>query len=89
MLGNVPSDVWHVFGISVMKSGEGGRISVRIDNGAAQEMQMSDSNLTAHFANMLIGTDGVSLAEIILYEEALDYGNYDKVWSYLTAKYGL
>ena len=89
MLGNVPSDVWHVFGISVMKSGEGGRISVRIDNGAVQEMQMNDSNLTAHFANMLIGTDGVSLAEIILYEEALDYGNYDRVWSYLTAKYGL
>lgn len=85
----VSGDEWYAFGIIANKSTEPGVISVRINNGEVQEIPMSNADWSGNFSDLLIGADGVSLAEIILYDETLDSENYDKVWSYLREKYDL
>lgn len=85
----VSGDKWYVFGISVNKSADPGVISVRINEEAAQEILMTNADWSGNFSGLFIGTDGVNLAEIILYDETLDSGNYNKVWSYLMTKYNL
>lgn len=80
-------DNWYVMGITINKSGGAEVISVTINDGIAQQNPMDEPDQEIDFGNMVIGADGVMLAEIILYDESLDLTHYNNVLSYLMRKY--
>lgn len=88
-INGISADNWHVIGITIGKSGGAGIISATVNDGAARQIPMSNPGQGIDLGNMVIGTDGLMLAEIILYDEVLNSGNYNNVLGYLLEKYNL